>query len=183
MTKFTSQVTLYLVKDCGRYVLVCLHSLNSIFFCFSATWNDASRICLEQKAFLATIKSLDENEAVFNFLINSTLESAWLGLHDRGIFAGQQWVDKSPVSFVRWDSGQPDSNLGQQACVLMASNGFWRDNDCNAKRSYICKASIGMWKLSFQLTTVFLFNSKKKGLHCNQCFSKYETHGAVWFCV
>ena len=115
--------------------------------CFSATWSGASRVCASQKASLATIHSIDENEAVFNFLVYSTRKSAWIGLHDMGIFAGQQWADDSPVNFVRWDSGQPDSNLGQQACVLMANNGFWRDNDCYALRPYICKASVGVWRM------------------------------------
>ena len=96
-----------------------------------------------QGAHLAAIGSYEENEAIFNFLINSTLESVWIGLHDKGVFAGQQWVDKSPVNFVRWDSRQPDSNLGQQACTLMASNGFWRDNDCYMKRYYACEAQAG----------------------------------------
>jgi len=114
------------------------------FSTLNATWSGARTVCASQKASLATINSIDENEAVFNFLVNSTRESAWIGLHDRGIFAGHQWTDDSPVNFVRWDSGQPDSNLGQQACVLMASNGFWRDNDCFAMRPYICKASVGI---------------------------------------
>ena len=100
---------------------------------------------MRQKASLATINSIEENEAVFNFLVNSTLDSAWIGLQDMGVFKGQQWVDGSPVKFVRWDAGQPDSNMGQQACTVMASNGFWRDNSCNAKHHYICKASVGMF--------------------------------------
>ena len=109
----------------------------------SATWNDAKSICVRQKSTLATVHSLDENEALFNFLVNASLDSAWIGMNDKGIFRGQQWVDGSAVNFVRWDSKQPDSNLGQQACTVMASNGYWRDNDCAMVRNYICKASIG----------------------------------------
>ena len=124
--------------------------------CFSVTWSGARKLCSKQKASLATINSIDENDAVFNFLINSTRESAWIGLHDRGIFAGQQWADNSPVNFVRWDSGQPDSNLGQQACTLMANNGFWRDNDCNAIRPYICKASVGGWRMDVIFVSLLL---------------------------
>ena len=100
---------------------------------------------------MAAIHSLDENDAVFDFLVKASLEFAWLGLHDKGVFVGQQWSDGSPVNFVRWDSGQPDSNLGQQACTIMASNGFWRDHDCESKKRYICKATIGKRSMSVKI--------------------------------
>eukprot|EP00794_Sanderia_malayensis_P003261 gene3261-3742_t len=109
----------------------------------NASWADARTSCMRQKAELTSIHSLDENEAIFNATITALFDSAWIGLQDKGIFTGQRWSDRTPVEFVRWDSGQPDSHMGQQSCTLMSSNGFWRDANCLLSRKYICKAAQG----------------------------------------
>ncbi len=46
--------------------------------------------------------------------------------------------DECP-SYARWDKNQPDNYGGDQDCVMLHSNGYWHDEDCDLKCVTICQ--------------------------------------------
>ncbi|KAK2888177.1 uncharacterized protein [Channa argus] len=106
------------------------------------SWMEANAYCLEHNSNLMSIQ--DVNERLWLRTQIST-EIYWIGLNDQIIEGTWEWSDGSPyiLYLSHWLPGQPDNwgddpgeDCGQ---VVGYSNGQWNDENCNAKRKYICK--------------------------------------------
>ena len=79
-----------------------------------------------------------------------------LGLNDRNEEQGYQWSDKSPVTYINWQHGQPNDAHQTQNCVVMYNrDGKWSDYYCSFRHTFICKRSLG--RNLFFLHVVFSF--------------------------
>ena len=79
-----------------------------------------------------------------------------LGLNDRNEDQGYQWSDKSPVTYINWQHGQPNDAHQTQNCVVMYNrDGKWSDYYCSFRHTFICKRSLG--RNLFFLHVVFSF--------------------------
>ncbi|XP_043101104.1 C-type lectin LmsL-like [Puntigrus tetrazona] len=50
---------------------------------------------------------------------------------------------KKNATRTRWDRDQPDNYGGDQDCVMLHPNGYWRDKSCNLKCVVICQSDEG----------------------------------------
>ena len=41
------------------------------------------------------------------------------------------------ITYTNWDSKRPDEYSDQ--CLVVASNGRWRDEECSGRKNYICE--------------------------------------------
>lgn len=63
----------------------------------------------------------------------------------RCLFAvGWAWTDYTSLGFLNWAPGEPNEafhpgEVGDENCVEMRSDGSWNDNNCLAKRGFVCQ--------------------------------------------
>uniref|UniRef100_A0ABM5GNH2 Macrophage mannose receptor 1-like isoform X2 n=1 Tax=Pogona vitticeps TaxID=103695 RepID=A0ABM5GNH2_9SAUR len=105
-------------------------------------WTVARTDCRNQGGNLATIPS----KAVQAFLtvhLKSATADTWIGLNDITSEGTFLWTDGSGVYYTNWDNGFP-SQFYPDDCVFMLKRpermaGNWRNEPCEAKKSYICQ--------------------------------------------
>ena len=65
-------------------------------------------------------------------------------MNDRNIEAGYTWSDGSPVTFLNWQSGEPnDVNNVENCAEMYLANTRWNDMKCTGLIGYICKQPLG----------------------------------------
>ena len=86
------------------------------------------------------------DDATDNPWLNSTApfsarqqEVMWLGATHRVMEGDWLWTDGSSITFVAWDSGEPNNLNGVEHCLGMIINsGFvWNDQPCDFTRPFI----------------------------------------------
>uniref|UniRef100_H3A293 Lymphocyte antigen 75 n=1 Tax=Latimeria chalumnae TaxID=7897 RepID=H3A293_LATCH len=107
------------------------------------SWNEARISCVNQGGDLLSITSKTE----LNYVLGKTdiPDILWSGLNQLDISSGWQWSDGTPLAFVSWDEGMPDSSILEGlSCGVMNSNmkGRWQNYICEAKLPYICKKQL-----------------------------------------
>ncbi|XP_059503291.1 secretory phospholipase A2 receptor [Stegostoma tigrinum] len=123
--------------NCYQYNLQALHS-----------WNEAHASCQAQGGDLLSITDLKEQEYIVKRLRHVGI-LAWIGLNQLDEGAGWQWSDGEPLSFVNWDTDQPQGSLlGQFHCGLLSSklDYRWSSAVCETALPYICEKVINSTK-------------------------------------
>jgi Lectin C-type domain len=110
----------------------------------SLTWDSALSdvqslpMCCGKTAHLVTIQDSFENAIVETL---ASTENAWLGLSDKTAEGNFTWVDNTPLSFTKWNTGEPNNAFGDEDCVQLKLDGgkwIWNDLNCNeAQPTYI----------------------------------------------
>ncbi|KAK3582967.1 hypothetical protein CHS0354_027082 [Potamilus streckersoni] len=111
-------------------------------------WSTASDICRDNGMQIASVHSHQESEFIKNQVLirypDYHMKSVWIGLLENPLsvqFFGERrflWVDMTPLNFFNWDDGEPNSE--ETACVeLSAFTGAWYDDDCYARKGFVCK--------------------------------------------
>ncbi|KAK5617685.1 hypothetical protein CRENBAI_001663 [Crenichthys baileyi] len=106
------------------------------------SWNDARHYCQSVRTELASIHSRAELEFIRS-LNNTKNHNLWIGLtRDRNF--GWGWTDKTPLAFLNWAQGEPNSafhpgDIAEENCVEMYLDGRWNDNNCLQKRGFVCR--------------------------------------------
>ncbi|XP_061173496.1 macrophage mannose receptor 1-like [Saccostrea echinata] len=111
----------------------------------ATTWDQASALCRQQNAHLASILDQNEQNLVFSQLpraIPSTSYGYWIGLRDRkgNTF---QWEDNRDVTFARWQRNEPQGFTAyKQGCTYISfQKGLWGDEGCDVIRpGYVCRS-------------------------------------------
>uniref|UniRef100_A0A8D0GKN6 C-type lectin domain-containing protein n=1 Tax=Sphenodon punctatus TaxID=8508 RepID=A0A8D0GKN6_SPHPU len=105
------------------------------------TWKEALSSCRKEDGDLASIHNVEE----YSFLVShhnyKPTDKFWIGLNDRKTSMYFEWSDGSPVTYTKWLHGEPTHRTNwQEDCVNMqGKDGFWADDDCDQKFSYICR--------------------------------------------
>ena len=103
----------------------------------SSTWQQAKATCTGQGAHLATVTSQQEND----FLAALSTSTAWLGGTDEQVEGTWRWITGEAWSFTRWNTRQPDNNLGNENYVEFGGSqygAFWNDLP-SVTRAFICE--------------------------------------------
>ncbi|XP_078328016.1 uncharacterized protein LOC111117162 isoform X2 [Crassostrea virginica] len=114
------------------------------------TWMNARKMCEDNGASLASIRSSEENSWIVDtFLWNSDMCSVhwwkccvfWIGGNDLAVEGTYVWTsDNSTLGFVNWAPGQPDSFYRNVSnCISLCSNELWIGDYCGNYQQYICK--------------------------------------------
>ncbi|XP_068609207.1 uncharacterized protein [Brachionichthys hirsutus] len=105
------------------------------------SWTEANAFCLEQDSDLMSIRDVHERLWVRTQI---STEIYWIGLNDRVAEDVWEWTDGTPyLEYIAyWAPGQPDNwGEGGEDCgqVVGYNDGKWNDDNCSARRKYICK--------------------------------------------
>lgn len=74
-----------------------------------STWTEAETYCESLGGHLATICCQEENDYVYQVMVEAGYTSAYLGLTDRDNEGTWIWVTGEPVTYTNWHSGEPNS--------------------------------------------------------------------------
>ena len=113
-----------------------------------STWEKASDYCKSRGGYLAIIGSKEEDDFLFEYMLDSGRSEVYFGLTDKESEGNWKWVDNSKLTYRNWgvnDDGEVEPNddaADENYAELDASlvNGFW--NDCGFGRdttAYICE--------------------------------------------
>ena len=89
------------------------------------TWPEAQAYAAEWQGCLVTINSMEDNA----WLRARFASSFWLGLYRDDCSTPWKWISGSPVTFTRWNPGQPDCSGGVERFTHMWGNPMdtWND--------------------------------------------------------
>ncbi|XP_073705510.1 uncharacterized protein [Garra rufa] len=100
------------------------------------SWYESRRYCTDKGADLIIINNREEQDFVKKLSCGSNV---WIGLTDRQVEGTWKWVDGSTPSYRFWESGEPNSNAGDEDCALIRLG--WADYPCNSNFQWICEKS------------------------------------------
>ncbi|KAL6467122.1 hypothetical protein MHYP_G00249260 [Metynnis hypsauchen] len=106
-------------------------------------WSESRQDCTQRGAHLVIINSREEQ----NFVeILRRGQTAWIGLTDRETEGVWKWVDGSALTTKFWGHSEPNSNAGDEDCVVTGEwpdpVNNWADYPCNDRFVGICEKSI-----------------------------------------
>lgn len=103
-------------------------------------WLAAQRYCVQEDATLATGRSAESYREILKHYGNHRM---WIGVTDLNHEGKFEYADGGPVSHTRWLDHQPsNSGLGEhcvEANQQTSKPGFWNDNNCDVKQSFLCQ--------------------------------------------
>ncbi|XP_078392786.1 C-type lectin domain family 17, member A-like [Cetorhinus maximus] len=103
----------------------------------SKEWYSAKLQCESQTSHLIVINTEQEQNFIEKSIENNPRDY-WIGLTDRESEGNWKWVDGTPVSFTRWEQGEPNNGSGNENCAIIRING-WNDVSCTDRLSFICE--------------------------------------------
>ena len=111
-----------------------------------STWKEAQEFCESLGGHLATLTSQEENDYVYQRMINSGYYSAYFGLTDEDTEGTWTWVTGEPLTYQNWHAGEPNTENSNEDYAMFYykySDGTWNDGDFGAKvvgdKVFICE--------------------------------------------
>ena len=87
------------------------------------------QICFQRKWWILLFFS---SESFYNMKV-------WIGLNNINMDQSfNKWTDMYYVDYTYWANGYPMVTLGVENCVA-SKNGMWKNMDCAAKNTFVCK--------------------------------------------
>lgn len=105
------------------------------------TWEEAQAYCISLGGHLATISSADENNFLYNLLIDSGYSSAYFGLTDSAKEGEWVWVTGESVTYTNWHPGEPNAENSKEDYAMFYykfKDGTWNDGKFN-NGTFICE--------------------------------------------
>lgn len=96
------------------------------------TWEDARNYCESLGGHLATITSSEENDFLYQLMVNAGYTSAYFGLTDSYDEGKWLWMDGTEPTFTNWHSGEPNSENSSEDYGMFYwkyTDGTWNDGD------------------------------------------------------
>lgn len=118
-----------------------------VFDSVASKWEEAENYCKSLGGHLATISCQEENDFIYQLMIDAGYRSAYFGLTDSGNEGNWKWVTKEPVLYTNWHLGEPNSENGNEDYAMFYykySDGTWNDGDfgghtVNGGTAFICE--------------------------------------------
>ncbi|XP_030053018.1 C-type lectin domain family 4 member G [Microcaecilia unicolor] len=96
-------------------------------------WESAQEFCISKSAHLLIVEE-DETRYLLDYI---KPHSYWIGLRKKANV--WTWVDGKPLTFSKWNYGEPNNMRQQEHCAEMYVTGKWNDFDCSIQKQWICE--------------------------------------------
>ncbi|KAL6455496.1 hypothetical protein MHYP_G00360360 [Metynnis hypsauchen] len=101
------------------------------------SWSESRQDCRGRGADLVIINSREEQN--FTEILRRG-QTTWIGLTDSETEGVWKWVDGSALTTEFWERGEPNSNAGDEDCVVTGHN--WADYPCSTRFMWICERNV-----------------------------------------
>ncbi|MFN7144503.1 MAG: C-type lectin domain-containing protein, partial [Myxococcota bacterium] len=116
---------------------------SAYLFCETATsWTSAKATCESVGYHLATVGGVAEDDWLLSVARTYSVSAAywWIGFNDRAREGTWVWDDGSPVTYTRWNAGEPNNSGDEDCTQLTWASAHWNDWACTSSSTYICEA-------------------------------------------
>ncbi|XP_033108741.1 uncharacterized protein LOC117110226 [Anneissia japonica] len=132
-------------------IVVCETAFESSCYFFLSSkknFQESRDMCRAENADLVSIETQAERNHVLVLQIELLHLSALIGLNDIDEENSWRWIAGSKLQdgFQDWAAGEPDNDSNED-CVIMKTNGQWRDISCEVKTRAICELGISPLRL------------------------------------
>ena len=95
----------------------------------AVTWTEAKSTCEGLGGHLATANTAEENQFIYDYLVQPADHYAWLGASNANAGGIWTWVTGEPWLYSNWSSGEPNNYCGNEAYLHMYKNktDAWND--------------------------------------------------------
>ncbi|XP_072514077.1 macrophage mannose receptor 1-like [Salminus brasiliensis] len=138
MEPLTNLLSLFLTAVCEltAYISYLYHFVNE-----SKTWTEAQSYCRQHYTDLATVNDMDEMNKLNQMLEEKLDAFVWIGLQSGGADSWG-WSDtkfsRRGLRYKNWNSGEPNNNNENKACVWMNGHAKWIDGACTYLYYFMC---------------------------------------------
>lgn len=113
----------------------------------ASTWAEAENYCQSLGGHLATISCQEENDFIYQVMVNAGYTNAYFGLTDHDKEGTWIWVTGEPVIYTNWHSGEPNSENADEDHAMFYykyKDGTWNDGNFeytigNKGSAFICE--------------------------------------------
>ncbi|XP_035375925.1 macrophage mannose receptor 1-like [Electrophorus electricus] len=106
------------------------------------TWYQARKSCQQQGGDLLSITEPHEQTFISGLLQKRGL-LLWTGLNCLDVSGGWHWINRQPLRFLTWLSGQPSFKPGHTCGVINQHyDSKWSTDICSARHGYICQKGL-----------------------------------------
>ena len=110
------------------------------------SWEGAKAYCEAKGGYLAVIDSVEENEALYNFMKENGYTSAYFGLSDKAEEGTWRWVTGEEADYANWNADEPGGGTDENYAMFfyLYEDGTWNDgafkeNVHDGGNAYICE--------------------------------------------
>ncbi|KAK3546334.1 hypothetical protein QTP70_025673, partial [Hemibagrus guttatus] len=105
------------------------------------TWYQARKSCQQQGGELSSITE-PHDQTFLSGLTQARGPGLWTGLNNLDDSSGWHWINRQPLRYLNWLSGQPSSQPGHTCGVICQQyDSKWSTDVCSARHGYICQKS------------------------------------------
>lgn len=112
-----------------------------MLFTEEATWPQARQRCSElgDGAHLADV-TRDSEHRIIADLRMGVVPEVWLAGSDADAEGTWVWsTSGDPITTDHWETGEPDSRVGDEDCLALMMPENWHDRTCESRFAYICE--------------------------------------------
>ncbi|XP_063042201.1 mannose-binding protein C-like [Engraulis encrasicolus] len=104
------------------------------------TFDAGLKFCRDRGGDVVLPKSEEENEAAAEMSTPGMHQHEWIRATDRETEGTFLDTDDSPLTFTKWQTGEPNNYKGKEDCVYVnRANKLWNDCVCSAKYLVVCE--------------------------------------------
>ena len=131
----------------------------------ASTWEEARDYCEQKQGHLAVISSQEENQAIYNYIIEKGYQSAYFGLSDADSEGVWIWETNENNTFTYWNEGEPNQESSGEDYAEFYwkyTDGQWNDGDFSAgntvsdSNAFICEWDYNIYE--------YAIDSSKSGI-------------------
>ena len=113
-------------------------------FCTAvAAWREAQGLCASRGYDLTGIGDAGEDRWLAQAVRAHANARWWIGLNDIAQEANFAWISGEKLSYVHWESGEPNNTDGNEDCAELnrfGVDGGWNDEPCDNAQPFVCES-------------------------------------------
>ncbi|XP_057681742.1 macrophage mannose receptor 1-like isoform X2 [Corythoichthys intestinalis] len=124
---------------CGSWVENPFNGFCYLLGTVRETWPKAQQNCEAENGNLLSVADAGELDFARGLANGTESGALWMGGSLPGNRGQWEWSDRTTFAFLRWSTATTRSYSGGRCLSFAADGDRWYEDDCERKRSYVCK--------------------------------------------
>ncbi len=108
----------------------------------ASSYEESLVFCKEKGGYLATLTTQEENNFIYQYMLEQGYQNAYFGLSDAEQEGVWKWCTGEPLTYTFWSRGEPNGQNPREDYALFYyknTDGSWNDGDFGAPSEFICE--------------------------------------------